>query len=259
MPTLNQNSSGFWRLVGIGVAVSVVGIFHASTASATNGFMSHCTGANNCGMGGAGIALPQDATGAAVNPALMARVPNEVIFSPGWFHPERYRDLSKVSHAAVNAAAKNKEQSQVENFMEGSAGFNYGLPNDFTFGVSLYGSGGMHTKYDENRMAANPEPGDSTVRFRLAHLAPTVTYTPNENSAYGVSVILGYEDFKSNFATLPANAETSGGLKTDRAYGIGMRFGGLWDLGEEWTIGATASTRCSSRSSRSTTICSSVP
>ena len=85
----------------------------------------------------------------------MARVPNEVIFSPGWFHPERYRDLSKVSHAAVNAAAKNKEQSQVENFMEGSAGFNYGLPNDFTFGVSLYGSGGMHTKYDENRMTAN--------------------------------------------------------------------------------------------------------
>ena len=85
-------------------------------------------------------------------------------------------------------------------------------------------------------------PGDSTVRYRLLHMAPTVTYRPDADTAYGASVILGYSDFKSNFATLPNLLETSGGLETDRALGIGFRFGGLWDLNDTVTVGATVAT-----------------
>ena len=231
------------RIVHLGFATAIAGLtaLASSSAWATNGFLSHCTGANNCGMGGAGIALPQDASSAAINPALMGRVSDQVFVSPGWFAPDRYRDLSNAPGGAVNAAAKNKEDSQVENFMEGAMGVNYNINDQLSLGLSIYGSGGMHTKYTEGRVEQNGA-GDSTVRYRMAHAAPTITYKPNETSAYGLSAIIGYADFKSNFATLPNFAETTGNLVVDRAYGYGFRLGGLWDVSKNLSVGATAST-----------------
>ncbi|CCQ73280.1 OmpP1/FadL family transporter [Magnetospira sp. QH-2] len=216
------------------------------SAQATNGFLSHCVGVNNCGMGGAGIAMPQDATGAGVNPALMGNIPDQVIFSPGWFHPERYRDLSKTNSGFVNKDAK--EWSQVEDFVEGSMGFNTKIDGVWSVGVSMYGSGGMHTKYDSPRLINTAggglfQAGDSEVRYRLAHLAPTVTYKPTERHTLGVSLILGYSDFMTNFAN-SAFQETPGwaGNPVDRAFGYGFRVGGLYEANKEWTLGLTAST-----------------
>ena len=68
------------------VAVSAA-LMPGKSANATNGFLGICTGAKNCGMAGAGIALPQDASSGNVNPALMGRVKDQIFVSPGWFHP----------------------------------------------------------------------------------------------------------------------------------------------------------------------------
>lgn len=205
-------------------------------AWATNGFLSHCIGANNCGMGGAGVALPQDATSAAINPALMGRIENQFFLSPAWFHPVRTRDLSGVSSPNVPAASKTEQTSKNENFVEGSAGVKYGLTNSIALGVAAYGQGGMATKYDTPRTAAGA--GDSRVRYRLLHVAPTVSWTPNNWSAYGASVIVGYSDIKTDFATLPNLAETQGHNGLDRALGIGARLGGVWDVHPEVSVGA---------------------
>lgn len=241
MRTSHSPSFRVMRVASVAVVTSLVGVLHATTASATNGFLSHCVGANNCGMGGAGIALPQDATSGALNPALMARVGNQLTVSPGWFHPERYRDMTKVTNSnPVNPAAKKNEDSQVTDFMEGSAGVNYDVAPDWTVGLVAYGSGGMHTKYTVPRMQGGA--GDSEVRFRLAHFAPTLTYSPTEKQSYGVSLIIGYQDFRSNFATMPINAETAGGLAVDRAIGVGGRIGGLWDVTDQVSIGFAANT-----------------
>jgi long-chain fatty acid transport protein len=217
-------------LVATAAAVALTG----GPAEATNGFLSICAGAKNCGMAGTGVALPQDASSAAVNPALMARVQNQVFVSPGWFHPDRSADTTGTSNAFVNANLK--EDSQVEDFTEGAAGVNYHLNDAVTFGISAYGSGGMHTKYTQPRTLGGA--GDSTVRYRLAHFAPTVTWKPNDWSAYGFSLILGYSDFKTNFAVAPMLAETGGHLSVDHAYGVGARLGGMWDLGKMFTLGA---------------------
>lgn len=223
--------------LGAGLAVAALALT-ATPAAATNGYMGICVGAKNCGMAGAGVALPQDATSGVINPALMARVKNQVTVSPGWFHPERSLDRSGSNNGAI---PKVDEDSRMEDFIEGSAGYNQRLNETFTAGVAAAGSGGMHTNYETPRTQAGAGAGDSSVRYRLAHVKPTVAWAPNTWSTYGASVNIGWSDFKSNMATLPNFAETRGANHTETAYGIGFTLGGLWDANETLSFGASLS------------------
>ena len=198
-----------------GTAVAAIAL-SAAPAGATNGYMGICAGAKNCGMAGAGVALPQDSTSGAINPALMGRVKDQVTVSPGWFHPVRSLDRSGSNNGSI---PKVDETSLMENFPEGSAGFNYRLNPEVTVGVSAAGSGGMHTKYLTGRTTVSA--ADSSVRYRLAHVKPNVSWQPNDWSSYGVSLNIGWSDFKSNMATLPNFAETTGANHTETAYGLG--------------------------------------
>ncbi|MGQ0664912.1 MAG: hypothetical protein ACT4P2_15295 [Pseudomonadota bacterium] len=76
----------------------------------------------------------------------------------------------------------------------------------------------------------------------LANLVPMLTWKPDATQAYGLGGILAYSDLKADFATLPAFAQTRGRLRRDTANGAGLRLGGMWDLGKEVTLGATAAT-----------------
>ncbi len=203
-------------------------------------------------MGGAGVALPSDATNAATNPALMARLGTELMISPAWFHPVRTMDVRGPGIPAFGGAPvaniTGKQTSLMENYVEGSAGYNRVLTPEWSVGISIYGSGGMQTKYRNSRINPafqTPKPGlpvgyDTQVRYRLAHFAPTLSYKPNNWSAYGVSAIVGYADFKTNMATLPAFRRAEGDLDLDYAVGGGVRIGGLWDIGKMFTFGASA-------------------
>jgi len=223
---------------GLGLAAAGLS---GGPASATNGYLGICIGAKNCGMAGAGVALPQDASSGALNPALMGRVQDQVFVSPGWFHPVRSLDRTGASGTGASMIPKVDEESQMENFPEGAGGVNYRMNDSFTLGVSAAGSGGMHTKYETPRSATPAGAGESSVRYRLAHLKPTVAWTPNTWSAYGASLNIGWSDFKTNMGTNPNFFETKGANHTQAAYGIGFSLGGLWDLNDDFTLGATVS------------------
>ncbi|WP_316979682.1 OmpP1/FadL family transporter [Shumkonia mesophila] len=225
--------------LGAGLAVAALALT-ATPAAATNGYMGICVGAKNCGMAGAGVALPQDATSGVINPALMGRVKNQVTVSPGWFHPERSLDRSGATN---NSLPKANEDSQHENFMEGSAGVNYHVSPEVTLGLSASGSGGMDTKYETSRTGTGfgVNGYDSEVTYRLLHVKPTATWAPNDWSAYGASVNIGWADFKSNMATNNNFAQTAGNNKRESIWGIGFTLGGLWDANEQLSFGASLS------------------
>jgi long-chain fatty acid transport protein len=56
------------------ITAAVAALFLPLVAGATNGYLPHGYGMKALGMGGAGIAYPQDAIAAAVNPAGMATI-----------------------------------------------------------------------------------------------------------------------------------------------------------------------------------------
>ncbi|MBT3358203.1 MAG: hypothetical protein HN403_01085 [Rhodospirillales bacterium] len=225
----------------VAVVATSAAMFPGKSANATNGFLGICTGAKNCGMAGAGVALPQDASSGHINPALMGRVKDQVFVSPGWFHPVRSLDRTKAVDP-FNYITEVDEKSMMENFPEGAAGINYRLNDEMTAGLSVAGSGGMHTKYATPRSLAGSGAGETSVRYRLGHATPNLTWNPNDWSIYGVGLQIGWSDFKTNMGTNNNFIETKGANQTETAWGLGLRIGGLWDVNEKVTIGATAAT-----------------
>jgi long-chain fatty acid transport protein len=57
----------------------------STQALATDGYFSHGYGVKSQGMGGVGIALPQDALAAATNPAGMGLIGDRIDFGVTWF------------------------------------------------------------------------------------------------------------------------------------------------------------------------------
>jgi long-chain fatty acid transport protein len=66
----------------------------ASPALATNGYFSHGYGVKSQGLGGVGIALPQDSLAAATNPAGLGLVGDRVDVGLTWFRPDREAKIS---------------------------------------------------------------------------------------------------------------------------------------------------------------------
>ena len=100
----------------------------------------------------------------------------------------------------------------------------------------------MHTKYATPRSNGGAGAGETSVRYRLAHATPNLSWSPNDWSTYGVGLQIGWSDFKTNMGTNNNFNETKGANQTEMAWGMGVRLGGLWDVNDKLTLGATAAT-----------------
>lgn len=222
-------------LISAGCALSF-----AQNASATTGFLTHCTG-YHCGTGGAGVALPTDASNSELNPALIAELDTEITVAPGLFHPVRKMNSS----AAPVGNPAGEQRSKLENFLDGSAGFTYRVNDKWVLGISASGNGGMVTKYPSPRsnpalQTPGPNRFDSEIFYRLALVSPTISHALTKHVSLGLSLVLGYSDFKSNSAQPVLGGlfmETSGGLQRETAYGFGVRGGVLWKANDMFSFG----------------------
>lgn len=212
------------------------------SAFATNGYFSPGFGIKANGMGGVGVALPQDAIAAATNPAGMAFIGDRMDFGLEWFSP--IRETTITGSPAIGASKTYKSGSN--HFLIPSFGYNRQYSPDMTLGVSFYGNGGMNTAYKEPiPLLGTTNPG---VDFMQAFIAPTVTYKINETGAVGLSVNIAVQRLKvyglQNFDN--AMMSSAPGFVTNKGYdyslGIGGRFGWKGDLTENFSMGITYQT-----------------
>jgi long-chain fatty acid transport protein len=132
-------------------------------AIATNGYFSHGWGTKSKAMAGVATALPQDTLVSATNPAGMAFIGNSfdvgvAFFSPS---PRGYRanndfatqqvqlPSGSITLPAGTFVTPGEYESDLDWFLIPSFGFNYELDERSTIGVSLFGNGGMNTKYKD--------------------------------------------------------------------------------------------------------------
>lgn len=216
----------------------------AGPAFATDGYFTHGYGVKSQGMGGVGIALPQDALAAATNPAGMGLIGDRVDFGVTWFRPQRE---SKISNSPVPGANGNYEGNDTENFLIPEFGYNRQITPDVTLGVSVYGNGGMNTDYER----AIPLFGNSSPGVDLAQLfiAPTATWKINETNTIGVAVNLAYQRFEARglqnfdnpiFTQSPGKVSNNG---HDSSYGAGVHIGWIGQISDTVTLGATYQTK----------------
>lgn len=140
------------RAVALALAV---GATIPASAWATNGYFAHGWGTKSKAMAGVATALPQDTLVAATNPAGMAFVGNSMDIGVSFFSPsprgyEANNDYSTAGGFPTGPfVAPGEYDSSGDWFIIPSFGYNYVIDSQSTIGVSVYGNGGMNTKYEE--------------------------------------------------------------------------------------------------------------
>lgn len=206
----------------------------AGSAHATNGYFSHGYGQSAKGMGGAGIAYPQDTLVAATNPAGMVHLGNRMDIGLEIFAPDRGFTYGGRS------VDGNGDGAMESWFPIPEFGYNHMINNNMSFGVSVFGNGGMNTTYADGDHPFTPAPG-ATVGIDLMQMfiAPTVAYKVNEQLSVGASVNLIAQAFEAKGLQGFGVADASGDIGRDFSYGASMRLGAMYQVSSAVTLGAT--------------------
>ena len=217
----------------------------SNEANATDGYFAHGYGVKSQGMGGVGIALPQDALAAAANPAGMGLIGDRVDFGVTWFRPQRESEL-------VNTAGGSKffdgtyDANDTENFIIPEFGYNRQINPNLTLGVSVYGNGGMNTDY-KNGIPLFGSTGSAGVDLIQVFVAPTVTWKLTPTQTIGASLNLAYQRFEAKGLQGFATASTSPNDLTnnghDNSYGAGLHLGWIGQINDVVSLGASYQSR----------------
>jgi len=226
------------------LAAAVAAVVAAPGAFATNGMFDIGFGTKAKGMGGAGVALPQDALAAATNPAGMVLVGNRIDAGISLFRPDRATSISGNTTAANNI---DYDANGDESFFIPEFGYNKMISSTMSFGVSVYGNGGMNTSYSRNVTLFGSSPAG--INLTQLFIAPTVAWKLSDTNAIGVSLniaretvsVQGLENFNStNYSTNVGSVTNRG---EDSGTGLGLRIGWIGQVSPNVTLGATYQTK----------------
>lgn len=223
------------------VSLLIAGGLISPAAHATNGYFSHGYGMKSKGMGGVGIALPQDSLAAASNPAGMVMVGNRLDAGVDWFRPVRTTEI-----VGMGSYDGNGDSS----FLIPEFGYNRMLNADSSIGISMYGNGGMNTKYEDLNARTGGGifgSGDLGVDMSQMFISPTYAMKLNPDHTVGISLNLAYQMFKMEGIQNFTGSSISGTDLTNKGYdsstGYGLRIGWLGNITQSVTLGATYQTK----------------
>jgi len=224
------------------LAAAATAVLAPGAAFATTGYFAHGYGMKAKATGGVGIALPQDALAAASNPAGIAWVGNRMDFGADLFMPDRGASITGSGAGANGTYDGNDTKS----FLIPEFGYNRAINPNWTFGVAVYGNGGMNTDYAVNPFAAFGGTGSAGVDLMQLFVAPTVAWKTG-NHSFGASLNLAYQRFKAEgiqgfamFSSSGANVSNNG---YDDSTGFGVRVGWTGQVSPTITLGATYQTK----------------
>jgi len=236
-----EDDAMFERNSKCALAMSILIVFAASSVFATNGYFSHGYGIKYKSMAGAGVALSLGSLGSATNPATMVYVGKRFEVSAAFFNPNRQYTVTGTPSGfpGTFGLAPGTVESESRLFLIPAIGVNWMLDESSSFGLALYGNGGMNTNYD------NPTFGFSPTGVNLSQLfiAPTYAKKIGDKHAVGMTAIFAFQFFKaeglrafSNFSSRPANLTNN---NNDNAFGIGAKVGYQGEWVKNLFIGAS--------------------
>ncbi|MHB8473488.1 MAG: OmpP1/FadL family transporter [Gammaproteobacteria bacterium] len=242
-----------FKLSAVAAAMTAA-VICSSTAFATNGYFKHGYGQKAEGMGGVGVALPQDSIASATNPAGLAFIGNRADLGMELFNPRRDATLDFSGGKGGAASAESGDTL----FLIPEAGFSMDMAG-MTMGLTMVANGGMNTRYSKNifdQAFGGPSktggpPNTGTLGMNLSQLLilPSVAYKVNDSNALGASLVVGYQRFRAyglgdfaafGFSSDPAHFSNKG---DDDSWGGGVRLGWTGKVTDTLTLGATAASK----------------
>ena len=214
------------KLTKIAVAVALSAPL---AAFATTGYFQHGYGLKAQGMGGVGIALPQDALAPATNPAGLGFIGSRADVGLLWFQPNRKSEITDNGFPGVNGSYDGNGR---KSFLIPDFGISRSFGQNLALGLAVYGNGGMNTTYKTSPFTGFGGPSPAGVDLTQMFIAPTVAYKPNPNHSFGASLIFAYQVFSADglepFALKPGASVSPGnvtGRGDDHSTGWGLKLG----------------------------------
>ena len=219
----------------------------ASNAWATNGYAPHGIGQKSKGMGGVGIALVQDTVGAGINPAGMVGLGNRFDGGLEIFRPIRDAEIVDNGFFGGPGSTLSLDGSDTKYFFVPEIGYNYMINDRLSLGFSMFGNGGMNTRYADGIPLFNMNGAVTGIDLMQAFFVPTLSWKINDRHAIGVGLNLAAQFFRAQGLTnfkaaslYPDNLTDNG---HDSSYGAGLRLGWIGQITDRVTLGATYQTR----------------
>jgi long-chain fatty acid transport protein len=233
-------------------------------AHATDGYFSHGYGLVAKGMGGASIAVTDSAFGAANNPATMVFAGNRWELGVDLFSPHR---SAERTDAPAQAGLNGKADSDSNYFAVPEFAYNRMANANMSYGLTVYGNGGMNTDYPGGQIPAQSacqlfNPGQASYNLLCGSgrlgvdliqliVAPSVAYQFAPGHSVGIAPLFAYQRFKAEgvqafdnpgFSTSPGNVSNRGYANST---GFGARVGYYGRLSPQFAVGVSYATKMS--------------
>jgi len=248
------------RFLGRSVlAIALSGTLTA--AQATNGYSPTGFGTANKGLGGAGVALPQDALAGATNPAGMLFVGNRLDLGAAIFAPDRGFTADNnagpppMAPGDPSSVPPGTYDSRNDYFLIPHFGWNKRIDEVSSIGVLVGANGGMNTEYgsavwrnfNDPTNPRNTASSPTGVDFSQLFLGVPYARRLNEQHTVGIMPIIAVQRFKAEglepFQALSVDPTKVTNNGHDYSWGYGVRVGWLGQLTDRLALGASAQSR----------------
>lgn len=232
-------------LILTGLASTLLAV--SSGASATNGYFAHGYGIKSQGMAGVGYALPQDALAAATNPAGTARVGDRLDVGLTLFKPDRETSISGNNLGPFGSADGQFDGNETDLFLIPEFGYTRTLDERLSFGLAIYGNGGMNTDYADNPFDNFGGQRSAGVNLEQLFITPSLAFKINERHAFGIGLNYAFQRFEAyglqGFSALSAAPDKVSNNGHDTSSGWGLRLGWQGELSDTLSAGIAWSSK----------------
>ena len=236
------------RVAGPALVMALIG---TTSALATEGYFLGGYGALQSSLAGAGVANPSDAMTQTLNPAGLVDVDRQFNIGVSAFAPSRGYDASNTGFVAPGS-----HSSSIPLFLIPNMAYTQPIDATSSWGVAVFGNGGMNTDY---RGVANlapgclgPQPGQGVfcggkAGVNLSQGFLQATYAKRFGDfSFGISPVLAMQVFSAEglgaFAGNSAYAPSMQNPGADLSEGVGLRAGAEWRTAPNFRIGIAGAT-----------------
>lgn len=231
------------KLAALAAATTVGAAMLAAPATATNGYFANGYGTESKAMAGAGVAVNNGTLGLAQNPAMGTTVGNRLDACVSFFFPDR--SFTVGGKAPLIPGTYKSINSY---FVIPCFGYNKMLNDRSSFGISIFGNGGMNTEYTSNTFAGLGA-GSTPLGVNLEQLfiAANYAFDVNDNLTLGIAPTFAVQRFEAYglqaFGAMSSNPARVTNQGNDWSTGFGVSLGLTWRPTQEWTLAAAYRTK----------------
>lgn len=212
------------KKISLRATAVAVAALASTSAFATDGYFPHGYGMKALGMGGASVAMTDNAFAGANNPATASFSDSRADLGANVFSPKR----SVTQGTQTTESGKNA-------FLVPEFGYIANANGAITYGVTVYGNGGMNTDYPAAVLGG---PGATGVNLEQLIVAPVMSYKVSSETSVGVSPLLVRQTFSAKGLAAGFNVPAAG---NDVSTGLGLRLGVYSKLTPNVAFGASYS------------------